>query len=242
MELFSVFLAPPLFAVHHGRQELGFVDELTFLSKQEGSRTLLLGGRAWRVTHIDWQRRVAHVEPSEDKGRSRWKGTGQVLGFPLCQAIKRVLADDESRPCWSQRAQDQIRQLRDDFSWLTPEGSVVIANKSGDHEWWTFAGQRVNGCLAPALSQATKSQATFDSFALHFQQHVSMRDVEKAIDQIRSGSAAELMPAVDERAVQGLKFSECLPTEMAMRVLQMRARDEDATRHVLRDPVGFVSW
>jgi hypothetical protein len=131
-ELFTVFLAPPLFTVLHGRQELGFVDELTFLSKQEAPQTLLLGGRAWRVTHIDWQRRVAHVEPSEDKGRSRWKGTGQVLGFRLCQSIKGVLASDESRPCWSQRAQDHIRQLRDDFSWVTPEGSSVIANKSGE--------------------------------------------------------------------------------------------------------------
>ena len=37
LELLSVFLSPPLFAVLHGRQELGFVDELTFLGKQEGS-------------------------------------------------------------------------------------------------------------------------------------------------------------------------------------------------------------
>ena len=36
LELLSVFLSPPLFAVLHGRQELGFVDELTFLCKQEG--------------------------------------------------------------------------------------------------------------------------------------------------------------------------------------------------------------
>ena len=55
LELFSVFLSPPLFTVLHGRQELGFVDELTFLGKTEGPRILLLGGRAWLVNHIDWQ-------------------------------------------------------------------------------------------------------------------------------------------------------------------------------------------
>ena len=37
LELLSVFLSPPLFAVLHGRQELGFVDELTFLGKREGT-------------------------------------------------------------------------------------------------------------------------------------------------------------------------------------------------------------
>ena len=54
-----------------------------------------LGGRAWHVTHIDWQRKVAHVEVSEAQGRTRWKGTGQGLSFRLSQAIKRVLAEDE---------------------------------------------------------------------------------------------------------------------------------------------------
>ena len=33
MELLSVFTSPPLFLVLHGRQELGFVDEITFLGK-----------------------------------------------------------------------------------------------------------------------------------------------------------------------------------------------------------------
>ncbi len=50
LELFSVFLSPPLFSVLHGRQELGFVDELTFLGKHDGPRILLLGGRAGSST------------------------------------------------------------------------------------------------------------------------------------------------------------------------------------------------
>ena len=30
-------------------------------------RILLLGGRAWHVKHVNWQRRTAYVEPSEDR-------------------------------------------------------------------------------------------------------------------------------------------------------------------------------
>ena len=81
LDLISVFTAPPLFTVLHGRRELGFVDESTFLARREdGPPVLLLAGRAWRVAHLDWKRRRAHVEPAEDVGRSRWRGEGQFLG------------------------------------------------------------------------------------------------------------------------------------------------------------------
>src|SRR2546427_1905410 len=83
LELFSVFTSPPLFSVRYGSQELGFVDEMTFLGKQDGPRIVLLGGRSWRVNHIDWQRRIAYVEASSAKGRSRWKGEGPDLNFRL---------------------------------------------------------------------------------------------------------------------------------------------------------------
>lgn len=73
MDLFSVFTSPPLFAVRHGRQELGSVDQTTFMGKREGPRVLLLGGRAWRVTNLDWGRRIASVEATEETGRSRWR-------------------------------------------------------------------------------------------------------------------------------------------------------------------------
>ena len=35
LDLISVFTAPPLFTVLHGRRELGFVDESTFLARRE---------------------------------------------------------------------------------------------------------------------------------------------------------------------------------------------------------------
>src|SRR5262245_19085474 len=71
---------PPLFSVRHGRQEVGFVDQTTFLDRQYGPRVLLLGGRAGRVTHLDWERRVANVEATEGVGRSRGRGTARLWG------------------------------------------------------------------------------------------------------------------------------------------------------------------
>jgi ATP-dependent Lhr-like helicase len=93
LDLISVFTAPPLFTVLLGQRELSFVDESTLLTRREdGPSVLLLAGRAWRVTHLDWKRRRVYVEPAEDSGRSRWRGEGQYLGSELCRAIRRLLA------------------------------------------------------------------------------------------------------------------------------------------------------
>ena len=200
LELLSVFLSPPLFAVLHGRQELGFVDELTFLGKQEGRRVLLLGGRAWHVTHIDWQRKVAHVEVSQDRGRTRWKGQGQGLSFRLCQAIKRVLAEDEARPWWSQRARSQIEEVRQKFPWVAAEGTAVVADEDRV-AWWTFAGQRANASLAPALAAVTHVATTSDSLMIEFEHVVPLDAVQQAIEQLRSLNPGTLLPDVNPRGV-----------------------------------------
>ena len=60
-----------------------------------GPRLLLLGGRSWHVTYIDWTRRRCFVEPAEGGGRARWMGTGWAgLGYELTRAMRDVLLGD----------------------------------------------------------------------------------------------------------------------------------------------------
>jgi ATP-dependent Lhr-like helicase len=240
LDLFSVFSSPPLFTVRHGRQELGLVDETTFLQRSEGPRVLLLGGRAWQVNHIDWQRRVAFVEATEATGRSRWKGQEQALGFRLCQAIKRVLAEADHRAFWSQRARQKLDEVRGQFAWLDRQGTVVVREGDREPQWWTFGGTRANATLAHELSQATQSRVASDSSALTFEPRLVTSTIEHALDTLRSSDAAAMQPAVDERAVHGLKFSECLPPDLAFQVLELRLTDATATRSVLDEAVRFV--
>jgi ATP-dependent Lhr-like helicase len=46
--------------------------------------------------------------------------------------------------------------------------------------------------------------------------------------------------AVDEQAIQGLKFSECLPHDLALNMLQMRLGDPQAMQWVLEQPARFI--
>ena len=233
LELMSVFLSPPLFTVLHGRQELGFVDELTFLGKQAGPRVLLLGGRAWRVTHVDWARKVAYVEPSEALGRSRWKGTGAELKFDLCRSIRSVLTSDESSPMWSQRAIDKLSELRSNFDWLDEREPVVLVNESGESEWWTFAGYGANASVVPALSQATRSEVTCDSFSLTFAEPLSPTDITRAIRGLCDVSPDTLLPLIDDKAVEAVKFSECVPRHLLLHALQLRVREASGLASLL---------
>jgi ATP-dependent Lhr-like helicase len=105
-------------------------------------------------------------------------------------------------------------------------------------EWWTFGGAGANATLAHEFSQATESQATYDSFTLSFESHVAGNAIEHALQDLRGRNAEEMRPAVEERAVEGLKFSACLPTEMAVRTLRTRLRDGCALRVVLEERVS----
>ena len=240
LELFSVFMSPPLFSILHGRQELGYVDEMTFLGKHEGPRVLLLGGRAWQVNHIDWQRRIAYVEATDATGRTRWKGEGQGLGFRLSQAIRKILAVDNNRECWSRRATERLAEIRQEFAWLHADSTVAVQAGSGEAEWWTFGGNRVNATLARALAQDTRSKVNHDSFTLTFESAVKLQDVEQAIVAIRQHDVANMRPAVDEAAIDGLKFSECLPVDLATEMLERRLQEPEVTRRVLEEHVRFV--
>lgn len=240
LELFSVFMSPPLFSVLHGRQELGYVDQTTFLGKHEGPRILLLGGRSWQVNHIDWQRRVAYVEAAEGTGRSRWKGEGRGLGFRLSQAIQRVLATDEDREHWSRRATQRMSEIRGEFPWLAVGSSVVLSAGDSGTEWWTFGGSRANATLARQLARETGGKVSHDSLTLTFDSAVELPDVERSIAAVRQGDVSAMRAAVDEAALDGLKFSECLPIELAIEMLERRLQDPDATRRILEEPVRFL--
>jgi ATP-dependent Lhr-like helicase len=241
LELFSVFISPPLFRVLHGRQELGHVDEMTFLDKKDGPRVLLLGGRAWLVNHIDWQKKVAYVEATEAKGRSRWKGEGRALSFSLCQAVRRVLASEESGETWSQRSRARMREVRQDYPWLVDDGSILLTSRSAGAEWWTFAGLRANAVLASHLSQITRSRLEHDNFRVSLPSHVEHSQLIGAIEQIRHLQGESLRAAVDATAVRGLKFNECLSEPLALEMLQQRFSDARSAREVLSRPIRNVS-
>ncbi len=191
--------------------------------------------------HIDWQRRVAYVEATDTKGRSRWKGERPGLGFRLCQSMKHLLASDDDCELWSTRSRKRIHEVRQEFMWLDPDGTVVVSAENDEPEWWTFAGTGANATLAYELSRVTKSHVTHDSFTVTFESHVSLQTIAPALAELRARDVSELRGPVDEHAMQGLKFSECLPRDLALDMLRSRLCDPPATSCVLEQSIRFVT-
>lgn len=241
MEVMSVFLTPPLVQVLHGRRELGLVDRMSFMSQQRGRPTVLsLGGRAWLVRTIDWARGIAYVEPAADAGRSRWKGAGPGLGFAMYRRIRDLLATDVEREWWSQRARDAMAASRAEYPWLTTDGTVVVTEPGGDLAWWTFAGKGVNAAVASALQARIEGKVGHDNFAVRIETGPALADLEAMIASLRGQPATDLRPAIDPDAVAALKFTDCIPPDLAERMLQDRGRDGHGLAALLAEPVRAV--
>ena len=236
MELLSVFTSPPLFRVLFGRKELGSVHESTFFNREGGPTVLLLAGRPWRTTHLDWRRRVAHVEPTDLKGRSRWLGQGQLLGNEVCRAIRDILAGDEIEPSWSRRAVNRIIELREEFPWVRGDSTAIVSDPKGEVRWWTFAGGVANRLLAQHLKGF--AEAVADNLSIKLEGGMAIESLREHLGSLKTDQI-ETVP--DSKAIDDLKFSEALPRALAEEVFCARFSDEQAIRRVLAEPMRIVS-
>jgi len=228
MDLLSVFTSPPFFRVLAGQKELGSVHESTFYKRDEGPTIIVLAGRSWKTKHLDWRRRVAHVEPAEERGRSRWLGEGQFLSYRVCQSIRRLLATDDNPSIWSQRATAQFNELRTEYPWVSPDATTLVRHPSGEVRWWTFGGGVANTLLADHLRP--KAEVRQDNLSLRFPPSLTLKEVE---DLIVSLSVDSIRPVPAEDVIDGMKFSECLPPQIAAEVFCARFNDAEAVRTIM---------
>lgn len=239
LELFSVFTSPPTFSVKYGQADLGQIDILTLLLKVGDRTVLLLGGRSWLVTHILWDRRVVYVRPAEQRGKSRWSGAGRALSYEFCQAIRRVLDSEDTSPCWSARARDEMAAARLGHEKAEASTAAVIANNK--LTWWTFGGLRANAALAERIQKQTAAEVTRDNLSIDLDPCVTQSEFAGVIDSLRSDPPLAGPRMGLEGAVAGLKFSNCLPTEFAEGIVRSRLADAPAVKAVLSETVRHIT-
>ena len=238
MELLAVFTAAPEFTVMHGRQEVGSADPLMLMRKVDGPRVLALGGRSWRVTHIDWSRQRCYVEAADLPARSLWQGALPPESWELCQAQRSVLLGATPDVELSQRAVKALAALREEPGHRVWDSGTVVERLDDEQWWWTWAGGRGNATLAAALDRLVDIEGRPDNHRLRLRGDVDPAELRGALDAMLA--ADELpSPVVAEEAVQELKFGEILPPELATRTLAARLVDESAALRVGVEPVRW---
>src|SRR5205085_12561565 len=113
--------------------------------------------------------------------------------------------------------------------------------RSGEVEWWTFGGTRANATLARALSEVTRSRVEHDGFSITLEARLSLDDIRHAVKDVRSQDVASLRPVIDQDAIEGLKFSDCLSDRLAIEMLEQRLSDAESTKKTLEQNVRYVS-
>ncbi|MEY9213489.1 DEAD/DEAH box helicase [Thermobifida halotolerans] len=242
-ELTGVFTAPPEFTVLHGRTEIGRTNPALLAAAEpgEGPRRLLLAGRSWAVTWVDWKRRRCFVESVDDDGRggrARWDATGHTgWSFELSRAVREVLLGEDPPVRLTRRAVDALAKARDRHADHVHPGGTVITRHGGDVRWWTWAGTRANLTLRATLTGlADPAQQARDT-------HLRLcDDVDPARwKAAREGAADRVaLPEVDGKALEGLKFTAALPRHLAERTLAARLADVEGARAVLVEETRFV--
>ncbi|MFJ4908229.1 DEAD/DEAH box helicase [Streptomyces sp. NPDC093249] len=242
IELTASFTAPPQFTVLSGRTEIGRMDPAVLTEERPGPRRLLLAGRSWQVTFIDWGRKRVFVEPVESGGVAKWSG-GSIVGLShaLTRAMREVLLGADPPVELTRRAEVCLRDWRvEKAPRVVHPGGTLVVRQGDDVRWWTWAGYRANATLGATLgSIADPVQRPTDCF-VRLREDLTRSMWQAALDSARSGPAL-VLPEVDQRAVAGLKFSAALPPRLATATVAARLADFDGARAVLSETCRFQS-
>lgn len=238
-ELLSVFTAAPVFTVLYGQREIGVVDQSNFMDRETNDRHLALGGQAWRVLQVDWRGRKAFVEPAVGKATTRWSGGASDLGFQLARLIQRTLATDTIPHGLSRRGEQGLKRIREEFSWVPIEGSVLRVSGTEATEWWTFGGTKANAVLQIALAQAGCEGALRSGLKMDLT--TTRQQFEIALDRIRKDGVRFSADQASAEALDALKFGEVVPESILKAIVDERLFDGEAAAGVVHSKVVVSS-
>lgn len=230
-DLVSSFTSAPQFSVLHGRHLLGVVDPMMLIRRVAGPRRLLLAGRSWQVLDIDWARRRLYVERSEIAGAAQWFSPARPKSFALTDAMRRVaLGAEPTSVRLSERARRAMSLVRASHEPNVSKDVSMLVARDGDwNSWWTWAGGRANLTLASALDEVdpglVAEEGRTSDFTLRTAAPAGAGRLASALRQLRAAWPAVSVP-IDERGLRGLKFSDMLPTALAVDTMSRRLIDE----------------
>lgn len=238
MGMTAVFTAPPQFRVFEGRREIGLLDPSLLTDRVQGPRLILLAGRSWKVSWIDWARQRCFVEADDRGGRARWSTGGSGgASLAMSRSVREVLLGEDPPVRMTVRAATLLAEARDTEHHTVDPGGTLVVREGADLRWWTWAGFRANATLASTLSSIVDETQRVDDVSIRIRGDLTRESWAAA-----TADAGErlCLPEVDDRALDGLKFSDALPRRLAVATLAARLADLDGAATVLREPVRFA--
>ena len=226
-DLVVSFSSPMLLSVMFGRLELGSIHPLAITPARDNEPSvILLSGRSWRVTDVDWPRRRVSVVAASGDGRARWLGGGRPASYAVSRATEAVVAGSAPGCDLSRRASAKLDEIREQMPFVDGSTVPILDDGSGTTRIWTFAGGRTNAVISQSLPGA---RARSDDLCISI-----TSDDRRALMNAFSGlGSIPVRPSLSSQMIDDLKFSQCLPMELAYSTISARLTDQagiDATR------------
>lgn len=236
-DLTAVFTAPPEFLVLAGRVEVGTIGTDVLTEEVEGPRVLLLGGRSWKVTHVDWERRRCFVEAVDQGGRAKWSGYSGGLSYEITRGMRDVLLGAlPEGVVFTGRARKVLAELVDSYrEVVAPDRLLVHLPSESAGRWWTWAGTAANRTLQASLPGLVDPRQRIDEKSVRLLPGVTVQELTSALTAVEWCD-----PPVDANALRGLKFSSALPQQLARHTLAARIGDIASARAVAAEQRAFV--
>jgi ATP-dependent helicase Lhr and Lhr-like helicase len=235
----SVVTSQPLFQVRYGRLEIGFVHPLSFAGSKKDPTILALGGRGWRLIHVDWSRKIAHVDPAQESGKSRWIGSSIPLSPALCASVRHILEGIDQDSAWSRRATDRLAELRDDLSPCCGDGTSIV-RRGLSLEWWTFAGLAANQTIVQYLRPHIASPLRADNLWITLPSDLSSGSLNETLRKLRNMDGPPDW-VLQQPAADLLKFGNLLPHHLLNELIMERIADIPRALEILRSPIRIVN-
>jgi ATP-dependent Lhr-like helicase len=123
--------------------------------------------------------------------------------------------------------------------WAKDDTTTVVRDDAGKTIWWTFAGWKANLWLAAVAAQAgcRTTVNRIDDLTISLDSNADVTNLRAALAEADFEQLA-IAPWITSEAIDGLKFSECIPRQRAVELVARRLADPAAVALVCREQIN----
>jgi len=193
--------------------------------KPEGKFSFQRVGSRFNGRCLSWKFNYLNSH-SKRQGDTRWLGGGRPASFAVSRAAEAVIAGVVPECNLSRRAASKLNEIRDRLLFVDGTAVPVVDDGAGRIRIWTFAGARANASIGQALPG---SRASSDDFCID----VRSGDARSLIDTLSGLNPIAVSQPLSEQMIRDLKFSQCLPAELASSIISSRLLDKNGIEATL---------
>lgn len=206
----------------------------------ESMSAFLLGGRAWLVDHVNHEERTIRVREAPRGREPSWGGfIPQMLGYELCQRMRRILEDSSPLPFLHPTAAAAIEAKRADLGQALRTSPLLIQMDGGKAHCWTFAGDRINHTLKYVFALLGGWKVVADNFQLRVEgDSVTPQALFEILDRMRTDAFwidrsawGPIFGGLPEYRLS--KFQKAMPEECSEEIVARYLLDVEGTRRLV---------